>query len=60
VKQYKDIQLILGKNFFYESDHPLIRATHGLIFLKEMTAEGFVDLAEEMALSVRDGGSSPP
>ncbi len=49
VKQYKDIQFILGKDFFYENDHPLIRATHGLIFLKEMTAKGFVDLAEEMA-----------
>ena len=48
VKQYKDIQLILGKNFFYESSHPLIRATHGLIFLKEMTAKEFVSLAEEM------------
>ncbi len=60
VKNYKDVQLILGKDFFYENAHPLIRATHGLIFLKEMTAKGFVDLAEEMALSVRDGGSSPP
>ena len=48
VKQYKDIQLILGKDFFYENDHPLIRATHGLLFLKEMTAEEFVALAEEM------------
>ena len=48
VKQYKDIQLILGKNFFYENNHPLIRATHGLIFLKEMDAKGFVDLAEGM------------
>lgn len=48
VKQYKDIQLILGKNFFYENSHPLIRATHGLIFLKEMTAKEFVSLAEEM------------
>ena len=60
VKQYKDIQLILGKDFFYENAHPLIRATHGLIFLKEMDVKGFVALAEEMALSVRDGGSSPP
>ena len=48
VKQYKDIQLILGKNFFYENPHPIIRATHGLIFLKEMTAKEFVSLAEEM------------
>ena len=60
VKNYKDVQFILGKDFFYENAHPLIRATHGLIFLKEMDAKGFVALAEEMALSVRDGGSSPP
>lgn len=60
VKQLKDIQLILGKNFFYENAHPLIRATHGLVFLKEMNVKEFVDLAEKMALSVRDGGSSPP
>ena len=60
VKQLKDIQLILGKNFFYENAHPLIRATHGLVFLKEMNGKEFVDLAEKMALSVRDGGSSPP
>jgi glucosamine-6-phosphate deaminase len=54
VKQYKDIQLILGKDFFYENDHPLIRATHGLIFLKEMTAEEFVALAEEMSKNILD------
>ena len=48
VKNYKDIQFILGKNYFYENDHPLIRATHGLIFLKEMDAKEFVALAEEM------------
>ena len=52
VKQYKDIQLILGKDFFYENAHPLIRATHGLIFLKEMTAAGFVALAEKMRKSL--------
>lgn len=48
VKQLKDIQLILGKNYFYENAHPLIRATHGLIFLKQMTAREFVALAETM------------
>ena len=56
VKQYKDIQLILGKNFFYESDHPLIRATHGLIFLKEMTAAEFVGLAKEMSKDMGERG----
>ena len=48
VKQLKDIQLILGKNYFYEHKHPLIRATHGLLFLKQMTAAEFVDLADGM------------
>ena len=47
VKQYKDIQLILGKDFFYENAHPLVRATHGLLFLKEMTAAEFVTEVEQ-------------
>ena len=59
VKNYKDIQFILGKDFFYENSHPLIRATHGLIFLKEMDVKGFLALAEEMSKSVGDRGSSP-
>ena len=48
VKQLKDIQLILGKNYFYEHRHPLIRATHGLLFLKQMTAAEFVAYADGM------------
>ena len=48
VKQYKDVQLILGKNYFYENTHPLIRAAHGLLFLKQMTVMEFLDLAERM------------
>jgi len=44
-KQYKDIQLILGKDFFYENAHPLVRATHGLLFLKEMNVVEFLDEA---------------
>ena len=48
MKNYKDVQFLLGKDFFFENVHPLIRATHGLIFLKEMDANGFVALAEKM------------
>ncbi len=33
VEQLKQIQMLLGKNFFYENNHPLIRATHGLIYI---------------------------
>ena len=42
VKQLKDVQLILGKDYFYENPHPLIRATHGLLFLKQMNATDFL------------------
>ena len=52
-KQYKDIQLILGKDFFYENAHPLVRATHGLLFLKEMTVKEFITFAEEMKEKVK-------
>jgi len=48
VKQLKDIQLILGKNYFYENESPLIRSTHGLIFIKEMNVNEFARFAEEM------------
>ena len=48
VRQLKDIQLILGKDYFYTNAHPLIRATHGLIFLKQMTAGEFIAASEEM------------
>lgn len=52
VNQLKQIQYVLGKNFFYENDHPLIRATHGMIYLKELSANEFVALAEELEKSV--------
>ncbi len=52
-KQLKDIQLVLGKNFFYENAHPLVRATHGLIFLKQMTVSEFLALADEMRQKLR-------
>ncbi len=48
VKQLKQIQLLLGKNFFYESDHPLIRATHGIVYIKEMNAGQFVEMASKL------------
>ncbi len=48
VKQLKDIQLVLGKNYFYEHESPLIRSTHGLIFVKEMNVSEFVAFADDM------------
>ncbi len=48
VSQLKQIQLLLGKNFFYENDHPLLRATHGLVFIKELNVDQFIAMAREL------------
>ena len=45
---------MLGKNFFYENDLPLIRATHGMIYLKEMNAEEFVSMAEQLEKAMEE------
>ncbi|GIS72861.1 MAG: hypothetical protein CM1200mP10_24380 [Candidatus Neomarinimicrobiota bacterium] len=32
------MELTLGKDFWYQNEQSHLRATHGLVFLKEMTA----------------------
>jgi glucosamine-6-phosphate deaminase len=48
INQLHDVQLLLGKNYFYENPSPLIRSTHGLIFIKDMNVEEFISISEEM------------
>lgn len=48
VEQLKQIQLLLGKNFFYQHEKPLVRATHGLIYIREMNADQFLEQALEL------------
>lgn len=52
VEQLKDVQLLLGKNYFYLNDHPRIRASHGLLFLKEMSVDEFLGHARELKKSM--------
>jgi glucosamine-6-phosphate deaminase len=52
VEQMKDIQLLMGKNFFYEHPHPKVRATHGFVFLREMSVEEFLGHARKLAESI--------
>ncbi|MFV0269369.1 MAG: glucosamine-6-phosphate isomerase, partial [Draconibacterium sp.] len=47
-EQHKQIELLLGKNFFYQNESPLLRATHGMIYHRELTVEQF--LAESAKL----------
>jgi glucosamine-6-phosphate deaminase len=52
VEQFKRVQLILGKDYFYENDSPKIRATHGMIFHKEMKLDEFLIHASELEKSM--------
>lgn len=48
VQQLKDIQLVLGKDYFYLNDNPMIRASHGLLYYKEMNIDNFLSHAREL------------
>ena len=52
VEQLKSIQLLLGKNYFYENPHPRIRAAHGLVFFREMNVREFLGEARELEKSM--------
>ena len=48
VEQFKRVQLVLGKDYFYEHQSPKIRATHGMIYHKEMALDEFLKHAREL------------
>jgi glucosamine-6-phosphate deaminase len=52
VEQFKRVQLVLGKDFFYENESPKIRTTHGMIYHKEMLLDEFLKEARELEKSM--------
>ncbi|MFZ5939635.1 MAG: glucosamine-6-phosphate isomerase [Bacteroidota bacterium] len=52
VEQLKDIQLVLGKDYFYQNKSPRVRTTHGLLYFKEMNVEEFLNQARELEKSM--------
>ena len=52
VEQFKQVQLILGKDFFYENESPKIRGTHGMVYYREMYISEFLQHARELEKSV--------
>jgi glucosamine-6-phosphate deaminase len=52
MEQHKQIQFLLGKNFFYENESPLLRATHGLIYMRELNVQEFLKEASQLGKSV--------
>lgn len=52
VDQFKKVQLILGKNFFYDHPIPKMRTTHGMVFHREMSATEFLTHARQLEKSM--------
>ncbi len=52
VEQHKQMELVLGKDFWYQNKHPRLRATHGLVFLKELTVKQFLNEARRLEKSM--------
>ena len=52
VGQLNDIQLLLGKNYFYLYERAKVRASHGLIFFRDMNVEEFLATARELEKSI--------
>jgi glucosamine-6-phosphate deaminase len=51
VNQLSDVQLLLGKNYFYQHETAKVRSSHGLIFFREMDVEEFLREARELEKS---------
>ncbi len=52
VDQLKQIQLLLGKPYFYENPSPRLRTTHGLLYFREMDITTFLASARELEKSM--------
>ena len=54
VEQYRKIKTCLGRQWFYNHPSALIRATRGLVFLREMTPEQFFHSCRELRKTVEN------
>jgi glucosamine-6-phosphate deaminase len=52
VEQLKQVQLLVGKHYFYQNESPRVRTTHGLLFFKEMSLDEFLGHARELEKSM--------
>jgi len=51
-EQHKQIQLLLGKNFFYQNNLPILRSAHGMIYLREFNVSQFLEEASKLGKSM--------
>ncbi|NOR74107.1 MAG: glucosamine-6-phosphate isomerase [Draconibacterium sp.] len=50
--QHKQIQFLLGKNYFYQNQSTLLRATHGMVFHRDLNVNEFLEEAFKMEKSM--------
>jgi glucosamine-6-phosphate deaminase len=55
VEQYKVIQTCLGSDFFYYNPIPRLRATRGMVYIKEFTLEEFYRWSRELRKLIEEG-----
>jgi glucosamine-6-phosphate deaminase len=54
VEQYQKIKVCLGREWFYNHPNALIRATRGLVFLRDMSPDEFLSSCRELRKSVEN------
>jgi len=52
VEQHQDLQLVLGRDYWYQNPHPRLRAAHGAIYLKELSLGNFLKTARRLQESM--------
>ena len=48
VEQHKQLQLLLGRDYWYQNKNPHLRAVHGAVYLKEMDVNEFLSVARKL------------
>ena len=56
VEQHRDLQLILGRDYWYRNKNPHLRAVHGAVYLKEMKVEDFLNFARRIEDAIEGSG----
>jgi glucosamine-6-phosphate deaminase len=54
--QYAMIKAVIGKEYFLKNPHPRMRASHGMIFLREMELGEFYDMVRALKKVTEDRG----
>ncbi len=54
VEQYEQLATLLGKEFFYQNRDSRIRSTRGLVYLKEMNLDEFINASRELKKTIED------